>query len=99
MSALQNVVSKNDRCKQCRQPLEQWEAGFCEGCGMSVLTRQEADALCRYLEIVTENGWWSTQRDAHKGLFDLEQVLKAWKKVEATAGLSGMVPDAGDFYK
>ena len=22
-------------CQQCRQPLEDWEAGFCEGCGMS----------------------------------------------------------------
>ena len=21
------------RCRQCRQPLEEWEAGFCEGCG------------------------------------------------------------------
>ncbi len=22
------------KCEQCRQPLEEWEAGFCEGCGM-----------------------------------------------------------------
>jgi hypothetical protein len=22
------------KCKQCCQPLEEWEAGFCEGCGM-----------------------------------------------------------------
>ena len=22
-------------CQQCRQPLEEWEAGFCEGCGMT----------------------------------------------------------------
>jgi hypothetical protein len=21
-------------CKKCRQPLEEWEVGFCEGCGM-----------------------------------------------------------------
>lgn len=20
-------------CRECRQPLEKWEAGFCEGCG------------------------------------------------------------------
>lgn len=22
------------RCRKCRQPLEEWEVGFCEGCGM-----------------------------------------------------------------
>ena len=22
-------------CGECRQPLEEWEAGFCEGCGMN----------------------------------------------------------------
>ncbi len=26
-------LMKND-CQQCRQPLEEWEAGFCEGCGI-----------------------------------------------------------------
>ena len=25
-------------CKQCRQPLEEWEDGFCEGCGMKLIT-------------------------------------------------------------
>lgn len=25
---------QSEYCKQCRQPLEQWEAVLCEGCGM-----------------------------------------------------------------
>lgn len=24
---------QNEYCQSCRQPLEEWEAGFCEGCG------------------------------------------------------------------
>jgi len=34
-----DTVSK---CKQCRQPLEKWEAGICEGCGMGGQTLLDA---------------------------------------------------------
>jgi hypothetical protein len=31
---------QSEYCQQCRQPLEEWEAGFCEGCGtMTIATR------------------------------------------------------------
>ena len=29
-----NSTGNTMKCQQCRQPLEEWEAGFCEGCGM-----------------------------------------------------------------
>ena len=29
-----NSTGHTMKCKQCRQPLEEWEAGICEGCGI-----------------------------------------------------------------
>lgn len=35
-------TEKQSKCQECRQPLEQWEAGFCEGCGMT----RKRTAIC-----------------------------------------------------
>jgi pyruvate/2-oxoacid:ferredoxin oxidoreductase beta subunit len=39
-------------CKQCRQPLEEWEAGFCEGCGSKFFKRQARKAAHGVLTMI-----------------------------------------------
>lgn len=43
------VKESNLSCQQCRQPLEEWEAGICEGCGImrNVLTDLLAETTQR----------------------------------------------------
>lgn len=31
------------KCQQCRQPLEEWEAGLCEGCGMCQVAKHAGE--------------------------------------------------------
>ena len=42
------------KCQQCRQPLEEWEAGFCEGCGTmrNILTDLLAETTQRHRYIL-----------------------------------------------
>ena len=36
---------QNEYCKSCRQPLEEYEAGFCEGCGMANAMQEIKNAM------------------------------------------------------
>jgi len=41
------------RCQQCREPLEEWEARICEGCGM---TKSEAKRYAREVVSIMLHG-------------------------------------------
>ena len=54
------------KCKQCRQPLEEWEVGiYCEGCGMSNEKKAAADKLFAAL--------WTTRNRGDSVPIALEQ--------------------------
>jgi hypothetical protein len=47
----------SESCQQCCQPLEEWEAGICEGCG--TVDRKIGEVMAAVSEFLCDRGQWS----------------------------------------
>lgn len=62
-----------------------------------MLTRAEAELLCRLLDVATEGNWRQVVAGLKERDVPIAELVAAWKKLEALAGLRGTVPDVGEF--
>lgn len=90
MQALQeNVIG----CEKCHQPLEEWEAGFCEGCVMKNAMQQIKQAMEPNRAAKPTRGRPPTERGAYNALPGRKfgRVSDAdWQEIRDACELSGL---------
>ncbi len=62
-----------------------------------MLTRAEAGLLCHLLDVATAGNWRQVVAGLKERDVPTAELVAAWKKLEALAGLRGTVPDVGEF--
>ena len=84
---------QNEYCKSCRQPLEEYEAGFCEGCGMANAMQEIKNAMEPKRAAKPKRGRPPTERGAYSPLPGRKfgRVSDAdWQEIRNAVDASGL---------